>query len=127
MQNCYRTGDRGFYGSDGMLYITGRMDLQIKFHGYRIELGDIEQNLLNIGNVKGACVLPKEKDGKVQQLVAFLICPGSEKTFTERKAIRNELKEKLPEYMVPKKIVFVDSIPITSNGKTDRKKMGEML
>lgn len=124
---CYRTGDRGFYGSDGMLYITGRMDLQIKFHGYRIELGDIEQNLLNIGNVKGACVLPKEKDGKVQQLVAFLICPGSEGTFAERKAIRNELKEKLPEYMVPKKIVFVDSIPITSNGKTDRKKMGEML
>ena len=77
--------------------------------------------------MKGACVLPKEKDGKVQQLVAFLICPGSEGTFAERKAIRNELKEKLPEYMVPKKIVFVDSIPITSNGKTDRKKMGEML
>mgnify|MGYP000400137974 FL=1 len=102
---CYRTGDRGFYGKDGLLYITGRMDLQIKFHGYRIELGDIEQNLLTIENVKSACVVPKEKDGKIQQLVAFLVRPGSEGTFAERKFIRNELKEKLPNLTDRKSVV----------------------
>lgn len=126
-QRSYRTGDKGFYGEDDMLYISGRIDLQIKFHGYRIELGDIEQNLLAIEAVKGACVVPKKKEGKIQQIVAFLVCEGIEGSFADRKMIRNSLKERLPEYMVPKKIIFVDSIPMTNNGKIDRKKMEASL
>lgn len=126
-EGSYRTGDKGFYGNDGQLYISGRIDLQIKFHGYRIELGDIEQNLLSMDVVKGACVVPKKKDGKIQQIVAFLVCEGIEGSFADRKMIRNALKERLPEYMVPKKLIFVDSIPMTGNGKIDRKRMEASL
>ena len=126
-ERIYKTGDKGFCGKDGQLYISGRMDLQIKFHGYRIELGDIEQNLLAMDMIKGACVVPKKRDGKIQQIAAFLVCEGIEGSFADRKMIRNFLKEKLPEYMVPKKLVFVDSIPMTDNGKIDRKKMEASL
>ena len=126
-EGIYKTGDKGFYGKDGQLYISGRMDLQIKLHGYRIELGDIEQNLLAMDMIKGACVVPKKRDGKIQQIAAFLVCEGIEGSFADRKMIRNFLKEKLPEYMVPKKLVFVDSIPMTDNGKIDRKKMEASL
>ena len=126
-ERIYKTGDKGFYGKDGQLYISGRIDLQIKFHGYRIELGDIEQNLLAMDMIKGACAVPKKRDGKIQQIAAFLVCEGIEGSFADRKMIRNFLKEKLPEYMVPKKLVFVDSIPMTDNGKIDRKKMEASL
>lgn len=126
-ERIYKTGDKGFYGKDRQLYISGRMDLQIKFHGYRIELGDIEQNLLAMDMIKGACVVTKKRDGKIQQIAAFLVCEGIEGSFADRKMIRNFLKEKLPEYMVPKKLVFVDSIPMTDNGKIDRKKMEASL
>jgi len=77
--------------------------------------------------IKGACVVPKKRDGKIQQIAAFLVCEGIEGSFADRKMIRNFLKEKLPEYMVPKKLVFVDSIPMTDNGKIDRKKMEASL
>lgn len=123
----YRTDDEGYFAEDGMLYYSGRIDLQIKFHGYRIELGDIEKNLVSIDDVSAAAVLPKSAEGRIRHLVAFLVAPNLTGEYSDRKAIKEQLKVKLPDYMVPKKIVFVEKMPLTDNGKIDRKKLGEML
>jgi len=124
---CYRTGDAGYLDENGMLYYVGRIDMQVKVHGYRIELGDIETNLTKYDGVSAAAVVPKWQDDKIRYLAAFVVSDKAEGTFEERKSIKTFLKGMLPEYMVPKKVAFVDSLPMTSNGKTDRKKLEEYL
>ncbi|MFV0518339.1 MAG: D-alanine--poly(phosphoribitol) ligase subunit DltA [Aminipila sp.] len=120
----YRTGDEG-YLSDGMLYYCGRMDSQVKLHGYRIEIQDIENNLLKLKNVERAVVLPNIKEGKVRSLSAYVICSEKISNATEKMiSLKNSLKKYLPDYMIPKKIVFVDDIPVNNNGKIDRKALG---
>lgn len=122
----YKTGDKGYYEGD-VLYYEGRIDFQIKLHGYRIELGDIENNLLEVEGINNACVLPKKNGEKIRYLVGFVIADRVfEKKEDERafvKEIKAGLKAKLPDYMVPKKIEFVSSFPLTGNGKMDRKAM----
>lgn len=123
----YRTGDEG-YMQDGQLYYSGRIDLQIKLHGYRIELGDIESNLLKLPGVKGATAIANMKDGKAKSITAFLVKDSiPEDAFSESLRIKQELKEYLPEYMIPKKFIFLDQLPMTANGKADRKALGGML
>lgn len=124
---AYRTGDEGYVKDDGNYYIVGRIDQQIKLHGYRIELGDIEQNLLKVEGISGAAVVPKESGGKIRHLVAFIVKEGSKGDFSERKLVKTELKNMIPSYMIPKKIEFVESLPLTGNGKLDRKKLREMV
>ena len=118
----YRTGDSGFFDGD-MLYYTGRLDFQIKLHGYRIELGDIESNLMDIEGVERAVVLPTTKNGKIRYLSAYIMA-GRE---MEKNEIKKKLAEKLPEYMVPKRILFLDSMPLNNNGKVDRKALEKMI
>lgn len=161
---CYRTGDTGYINPDsGMLYYIGRIDNQIKLHGYRIELGDIEANLMQIFGISDSAVLPKMKDGQIRSLTAFVVCRPSEldsasadsatskasdspdvcdgdaddkvdagtsiaaSDFETGKYIKAQLAEKLPHYMIPKKIKFLQEMPLTSNGKKDRKKLAELL
>lgn len=129
-ERAYHTGDLGHKDEQGMLYYDGRMDNQIKLHGYRIELGDIESNLEKIENVVRAQVLPVMRDGKVQNLAAFIAFEKGTRpddTYENRKLIRSLLKEMIPGYMVPKKIIFVDEMPLTQNGKCDRKALAERL
>ncbi|MGN0351064.1 MAG: D-alanine--poly(phosphoribitol) ligase subunit DltA [Roseburia sp.] len=123
----YRTGDEG-YLLDGMLYYGGRIDLQVKLHGYRIELGDIENNLLEVPGIEQAVVVPKYRDGKVSSLVAGVVysTPVEDKKETATQ-IKEALKDNLPEYMIPKKIKFLSDIPRTNNGKIDRKAVGGLL
>lgn len=114
-----------------MLYYTGRIDHQIKLHGYRIELGDIESNLLKISEITGTAVIPeKNEDGIVKYLAAFVV-PSAESGMTDcyanRKKIRTELKKMIPSYMVPKKICFINEMPLTANGKINRKRLEELL
>ena len=122
MQKAYRTGDKGFYDGKNF-YCTGRMDGQIKLHGYRIELGDIENNLMNISLIEQAAVLPKYDGDKIKSLVAYVKAPSMEGSFGDGKKIKSLLKEKIPAYMVPKNIKFLDKMPMTANGKLDRKKL----
>ena len=141
---AYHTGDEG-YLVDGMLFYNGRIDLQVKLHGYRIELGDIENNLMRLPGVSQAVVLANQKDGKVVSLTG-VVCLTSEEgnnfcadleTMDEKerskkqralsKQLKEQLKDLLPEYMVPKKITAVPEIPMTVNGKADRRKLQEML
>ncbi|MBQ0001576.1 MAG: D-alanine--poly(phosphoribitol) ligase subunit DltA [Clostridiales bacterium] len=122
----YHTGDKG-YLSDGMLYYCGRIDLQIKLHGYRIELEDIESNLRKLPQLEHAVVLPNERGGKVSSLTAYVVekeKPEDEKA--ETAALKAQLAEFLPDYMIPKKFVFLDQMPMTNNGKADRKRLGEL-
>lgn len=122
----YHTGDKG-YLINGMLYYCGRMDLQIKLHGYRIELEDIESNLRRLPELEHAVVLPNERGGKVSSLTAYVVehsLPSDEKEETAR--LKKKLSEFLPDYMIPKKFVFLPQMPMTNNGKADRKRLGGM-
>ncbi len=120
----YHTGDLGYFKA-GQLYCIGRTDLQVKVHGYRMELGDIEANILSMREVEAVCVVPKRSDGKIRSLTGFVVAPSMEGTFGDGKKVKAHLKELLPEYMVPKKIKFIESLPMTANGKIDRKKLEE--
>ena len=123
----YRTGDKG-YMKDGMLYYCGRIDLQIKLHGYRIELEDIENNLIRLPQIEKAAVLPNMRDGRIKSISAYLVCPGMtapERTYAE--SLTEKLRAFLPEYMIPKKLIFMDRLPMTGNGKVDRKALGSTV
>ena len=158
----YHTGDKG-YLQDGMLYYCGRIDLQIKLHGYRIELEDIENNIAKVPQIEQAAVVPNYRRGKVSSLTAYVVkcadnnrsevmesgkCANTGSAVSESgqsvdtgnavsesgqyadKAdaaadVRSALKQFLPDYMIPKKIVFLDKMPVTNNGKVNRKLLTE--
>jgi D-alanine--poly(phosphoribitol) ligase subunit 1 len=127
-QRAYRTGDAGHF-EDNLLFFEGRMDFQIKLHGYRIELGDIESNLHKLGDIRDAVVLPAMRDGRAEYLVAFAILKGKQDAsdFNTSQRLRHELAEHLPDYMVPRKFVFLPEFPTTPNGKVDRQKLAQTI
>lgn len=120
----YHSGDAA-YIKDGIVYYQGRIDFQIKLHGYRIELEDVEHNLNKVSFVKTSTVVPKYKEHKVQQLVAYVVANPHEfeKEYKLSKAIKEEMKTFVMDYMVPQKFIYVDALPLTQNGKVDRKKL----
>lgn len=120
----YKTGDKGFI-KDKNLYCIGRLDFQVKMNGFRIELGDIENNLRKVSIVENCVVIPFVKYEKIHHLVAFVILNKilNEKDFKIGLIIKSELKKFLPKYMLPKKTIIVKNFPITSNGKIDRMKL----
>lgn len=123
----YRTGDIG-YLLDGNLFFLNRLDSQVKLHGYRIELGDIEHNLSDIEGVLSCCVVPSlDSDGKVKNLVAAIVCQQGidEKAYTY--FLKQELRKVLPDYMIPRHFKFVDHMPMNSNGKVDRGALSHLL
>lgn len=124
---AYHTGDEG-YMKNGQLYYCGRIDLQIKLHGFRIEVEDVENNILKLDNIKKAVVVPVVKESAVKSLTAFVIpAEKVENAFEKTQEIRKELARFVPDYMIPKKFIFVDSIPMTNNGKADRKALSATL
>lgn len=116
----YRSGDLG-YRIDDIYYCVGRLDSQIKLNGYRIELADIEENLMKMESVDQAAVLPILKQEKVRSLTAYYSAP----TPIPDHIIRQQLLERLPEYMIPKKFVWMAQLPKNQNGKIDRKALKE--
>ncbi len=128
-QRAYRTGDLGHFDAEGLLHFHGRRDGQIKLHGYRIELADIESNLLALPDVREAVVLPVERGGAPQWLAAYVTLatglPPAEAEVTTAAALREALAGKLPAYMLPRSIHFVSAFPLTANGKVDRRKLVE--
>ncbi|MGB8495404.1 MAG: amino acid adenylation domain-containing protein [Candidatus Acidiferrum sp.] len=115
----YKTGDLARYRPDGTLEYLARVDNQVKVRGYRIELGEIEATLADHPGVKSCAVLAREDTPGDKQLVGYVISRGNELPTVE--SLRQFLKEKLPEYMVPAQFVFLDSMPLTLNGKIDKK------
>ncbi len=127
-QRVYRTGDFGRF-RDNLLFFEGRMDEQIKLSGYRIELGDVEANLRALAVVRDAVVIPVIKDGTAQSLAAFVVLAERDDAshFDLSHRLRNQLSERLPTYMLPRKFVFLDAFPMTANGKIDRASLAKSL
>jgi D-alanine--poly(phosphoribitol) ligase subunit 1 len=125
---AYHTGDWGHY-QGRLLFCEGRRDNQIKLHGHRIEIGDVEANLQTLPGVRDAVIVPKMKDGRPDWLAAFVILAeqpaGSE--FAVSRTLRGQLGALLPAYMLPRKFYFLTTFPMTVNGKADRKKLAGMI
>src|SRR5437870_4041450 len=127
-QRAYRTGDLGRF-RDNLLFFEGRIDDQIKLSGYRIELGDVEANLRAMALVRDAVVIPVIEDGAAQALAAFVLFAARDETshFNLSYRLRNQLSERLPAYMLPRKFIFLDAFPMTPNGKVDRASLAKSL
>ncbi|KIL41344.1 alanine-phosphoribitol ligase [Gordoniibacillus kamchatkensis] len=121
----YRTGDSG-YVRNGILFYGGRLDYQVKLHGYRVEPEEIEHQLRRLTGIKTAVVVPKMNGRVCEYLTAFVVpeaMPDSE--FAWSMEIKKKLSQSLPAYMVPRRFVAKELLPVTANGKADRKKLAE--
>lgn len=121
-QRMYRTGDLASCAEDGTLFYWGRRDGQIKLRGYRVELGEIEAVLSSHGAVKtaAACICAAADHADSAQLIAYVV-PREAAPRSDTHELREFLRERLPEYMVPATIVALDDLPLTASGKVDRR------
>lgn len=118
-ERLYRTGDRGRYLPDGNIELIGREDFQVKIQGYRIELGEIEVALEQHPGVHRAVITAMGEQHDHKSLVAYVITRSGATPTTDE--LRGFLREKLPKYMVPSVFIYLDTLPLTTNGKIDRK------
>ena len=119
-QRLYKTGDLARYRADGNIEYIGRLDDQVKIRGFRIELGEIETVLREHGSVRNVVVV--EREGK---LVAYVVATEEQSSDRAKlwSELRNLIKSRLPEYMLPAIFVELDALPLTSSGKVDRRKL----
>ncbi|BDI19846.1 hypothetical protein ANSO36C_56480 [Nostoc cf. commune SO-36] len=115
----YKTGDLGRYLPDGNIEYLGRIDNQVKIRGFRIELGEIEALLNQNSDVQASCVIAREDIPTEKRLVAY-VAPYQHCTLAISE-LRHYLKAKLPPYMMPQAFVILESMPLTPNGKVDRR------
>jgi amino acid adenylation domain-containing protein/FkbH-like protein len=124
----YRTGDLAKWRQDGNLEFLGRIDHQVKIRGFRIELGEVESAVKKISRVSDAVVMAWEDSSGNKRLVAYVVLErkgehavAKDSVESTSEHLRRSLRTHLPEYMVPSVFVFLDAIPLTPNGKVDRK------
>ncbi|RON47134.1 non-ribosomal peptide synthetase [Pseudomonas frederiksbergensis] len=123
----YRTGDLARFNAQGVIEYVGRVDHQVKIRGFRIELGEVEARLLELESVGDAVVLAVQ-GGSSLQLVGYvvpkdtsLVNASAEEQNAVRETIKAQLKDNLPDYMVPTHLLFLAALPLSPNGKLDRK------
>ncbi|MBC1236572.1 non-ribosomal peptide synthetase [Nostoc sp. 2RC] len=114
----YKTGDLARYLPDGNIELLGRIDDQVKIRGFRIELGEIEAVLSSHPQVQAAVVMLQELQTENKSIVAYIVSGQQSLTTSE---LRNFLKQKLPDYMIPSAIAILETLPLTPNGKVDRR------
>ncbi|HEX7331915.1 MAG TPA: amino acid adenylation domain-containing protein [Pyrinomonadaceae bacterium] len=118
-ERLYRTGDMVRYNEEGLLEFIGRADQQVKVRGYRIELGEVEEALAGYEGISDSVVVVTTEDEK--RLVGYVVAaPGAELKVSE---LREYLSAKLPGFMIPSAFVELAELPLTANGKVDRKKL----
>ncbi|MDZ7968662.1 MAG: amino acid adenylation domain-containing protein [Nostoc sp. DedSLP03] len=120
LSRLYRTGDLGRFLPNGDLEYLGRIDYQVKIRGFRIEIGEIEAVISQFPDVQETIVLVHlEAQSNQQRLIAYVVCtPGKQPTI---ETLRNYLQQHLPDYTIPSQIVYLERLPLTANGKIDRK------
>jgi amino acid adenylation domain-containing protein len=116
-QRLYRGGDYGRWRPDGKLEFLGRRDTQVKLHGFRIEIGEIENALLRVPGVRDGAVVVAERTDQSKHLVAFYAAQQP----LPVDILRDRLSASLPDYMVPPAFQWRESLPLTANSKIDRK------
>jgi amino acid adenylation domain-containing protein len=120
----YRTGDLVRWRPDGSIEMLGRIDRQVKVRGFRIELEEIESALAGCPSVRRAIVLARELSAGETQIVAYVECqPAADLSVS---ALRDALKAKLPDYMIPALFFVLESLPLTAGGKIDRQTLAEL-
>ncbi len=119
-QRLYRTGDRVRRRGDGVLEYVGRLDEQVKISGYRVELGEVEKVMEEEEGIEESVVVAKEGEGGERRLVGYYTGHAKEE------GLRNALRKRLPEWMVPDVMVWLEVMPCTANGKRDRKHLPEV-
>ncbi len=119
----YKTGDLGRYLPDGNIEFLGRIDQQVKIRGFRIELGEIESVVQQHPGVRETVVLAREDRWGNKRLIAYFV--PHQRTFAVSE-LRNFLKQKLPEYMIPSAFVPLKKLPLTANGKVDRQALPDL-
>ncbi|UCH92358.1 MAG: amino acid adenylation domain-containing protein [Candidatus Aminicenantes bacterium] len=117
----YRTGDLARWLPDGNIEFLGRIDHQVKVRGYRIELGEIENHLLKNSEIKEAIVMVRETKGEGKYLCAYIVSDEQ----IDISSLRGRLSTQLPDYMIPFYFTEIEKIPLTPNGKIDRKALPE--
>ncbi|MGG4499348.1 amino acid adenylation domain-containing protein, partial [Paenibacillus polymyxa] len=120
-EKLYRSGDLAAWLPDGNIEYLGRIDHQVKIRGYRIELDEIETQLLNVEGVEEAVVLARQDGGGEKALVAYFV---ADRTLTVSE-MRTSLAQGMPGYMIPSYFVQLERMPLTANGKVDRKALPE--
>ena len=131
-KKAYHTGDSGYFDENSVLNYNGRIDFQIKFNGFRIELQDIEAHLYEIAEIEKALVVPQENAAhKVTGLIAVIHSSLSFETKAEERAFNKKIKAQLSntimDYMMPTKFIYLDDFPLTPNGKIDRKALTKQV
>ncbi|WP_162578672.1 polyketide synthase [Variovorax sp. PBS-H4] len=121
-ERLYRTGDQVRWLPDGTIEYIGRIDGQVKIRGHRIETGEIETALLAHPALKSCAVVPQKDAAGRLRLVAYLVARGTELPWN---ALRQHLAERLPEPMIPSAAVWLAQLPVTTNGKLDRRALPE--
>lgn len=120
-KRLYKTGDMGRYNKDHEIEFLGRMDAQVKIRGHRIELGEIENCLISCEGVNNAIVLLIKSDS-VNILAAFIVLDDD----VDEYALRKYAEKNIPDYMIPDHFIFIEKIPLTANGKTDKHRLYEV-
>ena len=115
----YATGDLARYHPNGEIECLGRIDDQVKLRGFRIELGEIERVLGEHAGLRQNAVVAREDDAGEKCLVAYVVAASGSQLSTEE--LRDFLKQRLPEYMLPPRFVFLEALPCTPNGKVNRR------
>ncbi|TNE55038.1 MAG: amino acid adenylation domain-containing protein [Bacteroidetes bacterium] len=119
----YKTGDLGRIREDGQMEFLGRKDSQVKIRGYRVELGEVENQIQELQEVNRAVVIARETEKRNKELIAYIVW---EKEASNLDEFRGRLRKKLPDYMIPAHFVTLQQLPLTSNGKVDRKSLPEV-
>jgi acyl carrier protein len=120
-ERMYRSGDEVRRRPDGQLEYVGRLDQQVKIRGYRVELGEIEACLRQQAGVREAVVVRRAEGAGEERLVAYVVAEGT----PSAAGLRAGLAQQLPDYMLPQAVVFCGELPLTGNGKVDRRRLPE--
>src|SRR5215208_2375607 len=121
-ERLYRTGDEVMWNEAGEVEFIGRKDQQVKVRGYRIEMGEIEAALMSMQEIKEAVVVARQTEGGDKRLIGYVVAEREE---VNRREVMRQLRERLPDYMVPSGIIVLEKMPLTANGKVDRRALPE--